>query len=415
MLDVLFNQQLIGKLWSQDRVLYFQYEKKWFTAPNAFALSPRLPLSDTLFSGDEPAFFFSNLLPEGPMLNAILKLKKIPAGDLYAQLDAVGEEAAGAFSIVNDTDIKQRHPSYEAYSLEKLHANIKLMAKNMPLQLQHNQLRLSLAGAQNKLPIKYEDNAFWLPVNGAASTHILKPQIIPTAAFPDSVWNEALCLKLARMVGINTVNVEVLNIPEPILLVERYDRQQHDNTIVRVHQLDFCQLGGYLPDQKYEKYNGPTLATLFNLIDKYAKIPAPDKLQALNWVIFNFLIGNADAHAKNVAMLILPGGKMKLAPFYDILSTAIYPTLSDEMAMKIGNEDRPRWVTQQQWQQFAQDIDMNFALMKKQASLIVEKTQSNLEQAAESLNIPTTHRLVKNIKKVMTDRIRKLDSSLLSH
>ncbi|MFN7097191.1 MAG: type II toxin-antitoxin system HipA family toxin [Gammaproteobacteria bacterium] len=412
MLDVLFNQQLVGKLWSQDRILYFQYDETWRSLSTAFALSPRLPLSDELYHGDEPTFFFSNLLPEGPMLNAILKLKKLPAGDLYAQLDALGEEAAGAFSIVDDATIKQRQPHYQAYKLDNLHADIQLMTKNIPLQLQHNQLRLSLAGAQNKLPVKYAQQTFWLPADGAASTHILKPQIIPAAAFPDSVWNEAFCLRLAKMVGLNVVNIEVLNIPEPVLLIERYDRQQDGNEITRIHQLDFCQLAGFLPDQKYEKYNGPTLAMTFNLIDKYAHLPARDRLQALNWVIFNFLIGNADAHAKNLAMLVAPGNKMNLAPFYDILATAIYPSLSDEMAMTIGHEDRPRWVHQQQWHEFAQQVDINFVLMKKQALSIADQMNAKFQLAANSLNIPLEHRLIKNIHKVMLDRIRKLKASI---
>lgn len=412
MLDVLFNQQLVGKLNTIDRILSFEYDKNWLIQPAAFPLSPRLPLTPEVFKGEEVAYFFSNLLPEGPLLNAILKLKKLPAGDIYAQLEVLGEESAGAFSIVNERVIKKRHPHYKPYLVDDLHTDIKTIGNKLPLQLQHNQLRLSLAGAQDKLPVKYEDNHFWLPVDGAASTHIIKPQIIPAAAFPDSVWNEAFCLRLAKLVGLNSVNAEVLNIPEPILIVERFDRKYINNTIQRLHQLDFCQLGGFLPDQKYEKYHGPSFNTLFTLIDQYAHVPARERLQALNWLIFNFIIGNADAHAKNIAMLIMPEGKMRLAPFYDILSTAIYPSLGEEMAMKIGGEDRPRWITQQHWQQLASDIGINFTLMKKQALLLAKEIHSNIEKAATILGISSTHRIVKNIKKVIVDRTRKLEASL---
>ncbi|MFI0400457.1 MAG: HipA domain-containing protein [Thiolinea sp.] len=116
-----------------------------------------------------------------------------------------------------------------------------------------------------------------------------------------------------------------------------------------------------LPDQKYTKDGGPNLAAIFRLIDQYASVPARDRLKVLDWVVFNYLVGNADAHGKNLAILLTAGNKMQLAPIYDVLCTAVYPNLDTRMAMPIGGEYRPAWVQQRHWQRFAEESNINLA------------------------------------------------------
>lgn len=405
MLKVLFNQQIVGSLWSEKNRLLFQYDPKWQTLPNAFALSPRLPLQVDAFTNEEPALFFKNLLPEGLIFENILKFKKISSNNLYEQLNILGEDAAGAFSIVNAANLRDRNPHYQDYPLTQLTHDLALMRKGIPLLAQHGELRLSLAGAQNKIAVKYQDNKLSLPVDGAPSTHILKPQIIPSETYPNSVWNEALCLRLAKLIGLHTVNIELLTNPEPILLIERYDRLIHENNISRLHQLDFCQLSG--AHEKYQTSGGPSLIDVFTLINLYSAAPLPDRMQTLSWVIFNYLIGNADAHAKNIALLI-QNNQMRLAPFYDLLSTEIYPHLTDKMAMAIGGEYRPNWVAERHWQRFAQAVDLNLPMIRKFAVELAQKTQDNLHTAAESLDIPIEHPIVQKIQHIIKKRTNKL-------
>ncbi|MEZ5479538.1 MAG: HipA domain-containing protein [Thiolinea sp.] len=257
MLQVLYSNQKVGRLWSKEHELCLQYDAEWLNSANAFPLTPHLALQTAPWYGDPVLFFFSNLLPEGTVLDTILKLRRLPRGNLYAQLAEFGEDAAGAFSIVPEGDVQQRQPAYQAYPVETIRADIARLRNHIPLLFQHGELRLSLAGAQDKIPVHYSNEVFHLPVGGAASTHILKPPIQPEQLFPEAVLNEAFCLKLAKHCGLDTVTADIVYLPEPILLVERYDRLHANGQIRRLHQLDFCQLAGLLPSQKYTRMAVP--------------------------------------------------------------------------------------------------------------------------------------------------------------
>ncbi len=412
MLQVLYGNATVGQLWSESRELCFQYAASWVQSPNAFPLTPHLPLDLQIRRGDDVLFFFSNLLPEGAVLDAILKLKRLPRGDIFAQLTAFGEDAAGAFSIVPEGNIRQRQPAYQPYPVENIHADLERLADHLPLLFQHGELRLSLAGAQDKIPVHYADGQFQLPMNGAASTHILKPAIQPQKTFPDSVLNEAFCLQLARHCGLAAVKAEVISVPEPVLVVERYDRRLQNGQVQRLHQLDFCQLGGVLPDQKYAKDGGPGLADIFGLIDHYATVPGRDRLQVLDWVVFNYLIGNADAHAKNLAMLVGAGNRLQLAPLYDLLCTSAYPQLDTRMAMAIGGEYRPEWVQHRHWQRFADEAGINFSLLQKRSLILGKRVLDTIQPVAKTLGAEGNP-LMASITKFVNKRAKWLESRLV--
>jgi serine/threonine-protein kinase HipA len=134
--------------------------------------------------------------------------------------------------------------------------------------------------------------------------------------------------------------------------------------LMRLHQEDFCQALGILPDQKYEKEGGPNLKQCFALLRHASVLPAADIRALLQWVVFNYLIGNADAHGKNISLLLTEQGPA-LAPFYDLMSTAVYPDLDARLAMRIGGEDRPDWVIERRWRQFAEDVNVGFKLVRQ--------------------------------------------------
>jgi len=141
-------------------------------------------------------------------------------------------------------------------------------------------------------------------------------------------------------------------------VVTRYDREKRpDGTIQRLHQEDFCQALGILPEQKYEAEGGASLVDCFSILKRYSVRPAGDQGALLGWVIFNFPIGNADAHAKNLSLMITAPGP-RLAPFYDLLSTQVYPHLTEKLAMKIGGENRVGWLQWRHWERFADDIEL---------------------------------------------------------
>src|SRR5258706_461090 len=155
MLNVWHDLRKVGTLRQEDRRLAFKYDISWIDTLDAFPISPRLPLVASEFIGDEPLFFFSNLLPEGPLLRALCKLKRLPEGDTFAQLEAFGEDAAGAFTLLREDEIPSRKGGdYKPYKDRELESDLEKMRRGLqPLLVQHGELRLSLAGAQDKLPV----------------------------------------------------------------------------------------------------------------------------------------------------------------------------------------------------------------------------------------------------------------------
>ena len=224
-------------------------------------------------------------------------------------------------------------------------------------------LRLSLAGAQDKLPVVFDGARIGLPRNGTPSSHILKPAI---HAAPDSVANEDFCLSLADALQLKPAKSKVhavLN--RPFLLVERYDRvADAQGNRLRIHQEDFCQALGVVPEMKYQNEGGPDLAQCFDLVRRVTRPSAPQILRLLDYVIFNALIGNHDAHAKNFSLLY-SGETPTLAPLYDTLSTAVYPTLAPKMAMKIGSKYKFSEIQARHWDQFAESAGLAKAQAKR--------------------------------------------------
>jgi serine/threonine-protein kinase HipA len=293
--------------------------------------------------------------------------------------------------------------------------------KNVPIVSRHEKVRLSLAGAQNKIAVYVStgtgaprDAVFtargmlMVPEDGAASSHILKPNIQPDSDYPDSANNEALCLALAGGCELPAAHGELFeSCGQRVLLVERYDREpDNSGRMRRLHQLDFCQLAGFLPDIKYEDQGGPTFATVFDLIRKHSAVPSRDLLAAVDWVIFNYLVGNADAHAKNLAMMPVGKKKFRIAPWYDILCTDFYPGLSTDMAMQIGGEGRPDWVRPGNWRRFARDTDINPSLLRKRFSELGDRMLHVLPHIASGLSIDPAGKLAAHLSRTITKRLR---------
>ncbi len=409
MLAVVHARGRVGRLSADREGLIFDYAPSWLAQPDAFPLSPRLPLREAPWRGAEVAVFFANLLPEGALLDTLLKLQRIPSGNLYRQLEAFGRESAGAFEVVPEAeaDRENHEPAWRPYSRETLVEDLARLRDRIPLLTQHRALRLSLAGAQNKIPVRYAEGGLWLPEEGAASTHILKPALQPERLFPHAVANEAFCLRLAGEIGLPAPEVTLLVDPEPMLLIERYDRLEADGRVQRLHQLDGCQLNGVMPEHKYEADGGPGFQACFGMLDRYSTTPAPDRLRLVDRLLFNFLIGNADAHAKNVSMLYDGNGSFRLAPAYDLLATGYWPELADDMAMAIGGERRPEWVRAQHWRRLCEELRLNPTQLRLRASALCENA---IRRAPEVLALfETPEPLARYLKTSLDRNARRLE------
>jgi len=354
-LDVYLRNRLVGRLWLDARRRFvFLYEGEWVMDPKATPLSLSLPLEKEPFTDDSARPFFANLLPEGEIRRLIAQRFGLSEKNDFALLEQIGGECAGAVSLLLHGEFPAESRNYEELAEEELHRIITELPRR-PLLAGEKGIRLSLAGAQNKLPVFMEGDKVFIAGGNSPSTHILKP---PIPGFEGTVENEAFCMTLAGRVGLPVPAVFIRKQLDTLLVVERYDRKMDPGSgILRLHQEDFCQALGILPDQKYESEGGPKLSQCFLLLRDNSTRPAADQRSLLSWVIFNALIGNADAHAKNLAILYAERGP-RLAPFYDLLCTQVYPDLAEKYAMKIGGENRPDWLQLRHWERLADELSL---------------------------------------------------------
>ena len=359
------------------RCFVFKYSPSYIKRPDAHPISLQLPLKSEPFENDISRPFFSNLLPEGNIKETIARIFQISKTNDMALLEKIGGECAGAISILPDGFSPENKGDYIDISDDELISMITDI-KSFPLLINKKDLRLSLAGAQEKIPVYFNKNQIYLTKGTIPSSHILKPE---NPYFPGSVHNEAFCMKLAEKVGFPVPDVYLKRIKNTVIyIIKRYDRIINEKgKIIRLHQEDFCQALGFLPDQKYQAEGGPGLSQCFELIKKFSSQPLRDRKKLLDWIIFNFLIGNADAHAKNISILFDKKSAF-LAPFYDLISTLVYPQLTSKMAMKIGKENRFRWLQKRHWERFARENDIKkqflFLNIKDVSKKVLKKSLS---------------------------------------
>jgi len=244
-----------------------------------------------------------------------------------------------------------------------------------PMLAGEDGVRLSLAGAQDKLAIAMVDGHIAIPIDGAPSTHILKPI---NRDFPSLIENECFCLQLARKIGLNAVEASIQETEgTPYLLVKRYDRISTDKGIQRLHQEDFCQALGITPEMKYQREGGPGLSDCFKLIRQVSSVPVIDIKALLQGVLFNVIIGNNDAHGKNFSLLY-QGKQIRLTPFYDMISTVHYASLSTKMAMKMGSKYDFEHLFPRHIEQMAAEANLSIALVRDETIHILNKIQNNI-------------------------------------
>lgn len=343
-LAVWMDDLRVADIYQQRRRLRLEYTEE---AMDRYALgvpllSLSLPLTGQRYPHGVVRAFLDGLLPEGEARQVIARDVGVDRDDTYGLIRAVGRDCAGALVVQPADDPAPPRPT--TLTAEPLtNAEIAELVANLrsaPLGVS-GRVRISLAGVQEKLLLtRMPDGKWGRPVDGTPSTHILKPEI---ASLPDTVENEAFCMRLAEHLGLTAASVETTQVDgRKLIIVERYDRIiLGDGSVRRLHQEDFCQATGILPDKKYEEYGGPPLARIAGILQSIA--PAADIEMLLRAVVLNVLIGNGDAHAKNFSLLHRRSGALGLAPLYDLMSTLYYG--DDRLAMYIDAVQQTRRVT----------------------------------------------------------------------
>ena len=312
---------------------------------NTSLLSCSLPLSSRTLN---PLEYFRGLLPEGQHLSTVAGRAKISVTDLYGLLARYGRDVAGAVTVLPEGEDPAGRPGgVVAYDDTSLAADVESL-ETTPLAI-HDDSELSLPGLQNKLLLIRDAGTWFRPTGGRPSTHILK---VEDRRYPGLVTAEAAAMRLARRVGLTTVDVEVIAVAGiDCIVVERYDRTiGAEGHVTRIHQEDVCQALGHNYEAnhgaaKYERGGGPGLTSVAGLLERYAADPVVALRRLVRYVTFNTVIGNADAHAKNISLVHHRAGTVELAPLYDTAPTVLFPTLENRAAMYVNGQTTLSTVT----------------------------------------------------------------------
>ncbi len=408
-LEIRAGQARVGTLRRDERdLLAFAYDADWLTQPARFPVSLSLPLTGDVVVGGAARTFFANLLPEGAARQAVCSRLGISVDNDFGLLAAIGGECAGALSLVppGTTTRDDQENSYEELKGKRLRDLVAVDAT--PLLIGGATTRLSLAGAQAKLPVAVLDGALHLPIGAAPSTHILK---LPNPRYPHLPENEAFVLGLARHLGLRVVDAELFTGTKPAsLLVGRYDRLPSGDPwpVRRLHQEDLCQATGLPPTRKYEAEGGPSLARAFTLIRAHTSQPLVEVRRLLEWQVFNIVAGNSDGHAKNLSLVYGESGT-ELAPFYDLVSTRAYPSLDRKLAMSVGGRHNPDEIGRAEWSALSEDVGLGERVVLELVRALTQRTLDELASWTRAFReAHGAHPILDTVPRAITRRARRL-------
>jgi serine/threonine-protein kinase HipA len=398
-LDVLIGNERVGQLEENSGIWSFVYNADWLT--NGYSLAPGLPLraAPILDTGSERPvqWFFDNLLPEEMARTRLVASLDKDEWDAWRLLERFGAESAGALTLLNPGEslpVAALAPLPD----DQLQARILAMPQ-WPLGAAAPK-KMSLAGAQEKLPVVVDETGtLFEPVGAQMSTHILKPDAL-SEFYPASAVNEWFCARVAQEVGLPVPQVMLRYVPACIYLIQRFDRNWINGELVRRHALDAAQLLSLSSGSKY------TLSGVKALNDVVAicRAKAPTRITLFRWTLFNVLIGNGDAHLKNLSLFADREG-YSLAPHYDLLSTAAWarPELVNhgatwpdiELSFPLGKARTFREIRREDLLQFSEELGLPQSAALRELKRLVSGVSLAAEKVMlefESMDVPNAMR-----------------------
>lgn len=360
--SVLFGDRTVGALRENEQGrLELTYDREW--ARSGFPISVSLPITGDARAQDAHAFF-AGLLPEAGPRRRICRQLRLSEDDDVGLLFAIGQDCAGALSVVEGSARETRSPEVASGATQPRPLDADDFARivesgGQALPAGVDRQRFSLAGAQDKVAVCLEGDTLWLPTRSRASTHILKFETIKRVCLAEYAAHD-----MARRLGLSVAATEYFEYGEPpvtpYLRIRRYDRvRDDDGKVQRLHQEDMAQ--ALCTTEKYESEGGPNLGRVAELLRRVCESPVEDIQRLRDWQLFNYLVGNADAHAKNLALLYPTAGSVpRLSPAYDLVAIEFLNRLgmrfNRSMAFAIGEHDVPEQVTRRDWTLLAKSI-----------------------------------------------------------
>lgn len=389
----------------------FAYSEQWREAASAYPLSLSMPLTLAEHPNARIAPFLWGLLPDYEIiLDNWARKFHVSARNAFSLIACVAEDCAGAVQFVQptrlDAILSAAVPPIEWIDEKEIAKRLCALHEDQAAwRAPRDTGQFSLAGAQPKTALLFENKEWGVPSGRIPTTHILKP---PSGEFEGHVENEYFCLELARAVGLPVVDSRIMHFKDEIaIVVERYDRVRVAGTLHRVHQEDICQALAIPPTNKYQNEGGPGIRDIVALLEENSSAPREDIATFLDSVVFNWLIAGTDAHAKNYALLIGARGRIRLAPLYDVASILPYPDINFAKAkasMKIGGEYRLRNMKAYHWRKLATELrfDPNAILQRASelAGLVADHVSGVKQQMTrEGLKHPIIPRLAEAVLK----------------
>ncbi|MBQ6341033.1 MAG: type II toxin-antitoxin system HipA family toxin [Kiritimatiellae bacterium] len=406
-LEVYLNGRKAGRLVDDNGKMSFAYIREYLETDGREPISFSIPLRAEAFAHDEIEAFLSNLLPDDIIRTRIADILQIPRENTFALLKAIGGDCAGAVSFLSEGTSPETSDKGEYRELsDKEAGRILDNLQKRPLDVGEEGFRISGAGAQDKLIACMKDGQVLLPLNGTPSTHIIKPAM---PDYPDSVENEWFAMRLACACRLSVAACDIAVIDgKRCYVCERYDRESIDGKVRRLHQEDFCQMLKVDPKRKYESVGGPGLKESFALL-RALQLPASDTVEFLNRILFNFIVGNGDAHAKNFSVLYRDGVP-RLSPAYDVMSTAIYPEVGKRMAMKVDGEYAFKWITRSKFLRMADKLRIHPHIVNSAMDKMIRRVKLALPQLVAQATRRFPRRCYSAIADGIASRLSQLEA-----
>ncbi len=352
-LNVFLNSRLVGQLVRESSGgVSFAYARDWLEWEHRMPVSLSLPLQENRYSGAPVMAVFDNLLPDSDVIRRRVAERVGAEGvDAFSLLSQIGRDCIGALQFLPDGQEPQPMSELTGEPVDEAQIGAILSDLDLaPLGIRReNDFRISVAGAQEKTALLRKDGQWIEPTGTTPTTHIIKPQIgrLPNGMdLSDSVENEYLCLKLMEAFGLRAANVEMAQFGDKkALVVERFDRRwTSDGRLIRLPQEDCCQALSVVPTQKYQNEGGPGISDIMDLL-LGSDDPNKDRYGFFKANVLFWLLGATDGHGKNFSVSLLPGGRFRMTPLYDVLT--VQPTVDArqiernyfKLAMNFGNSN----------------------------------------------------------------------------
>lgn len=418
-LEVFDGMARVGRLGyeSLDETFSFEYDPRWLELAGSYSISPHILTYGQPAPSSTIRRFLDNLLPEGRALDVVATANRVSKNNLYGLIRELGQETSGALSFLPEGAGTTRNSAAKReIGRDELRQRIEERAQ-LPFMVWDGRVRMSIAGYQDKLAVYLDHDRMYLVEGELASTHILKPE--PEGGLPMLVANEHFCMSLARRLGLAAAGVDILRLPDPVLVVERFDRVRDDERVRRLHIIDGCQALNFPASYKYERNfgsgrdvrhfrDGASFRLLFSLAAEYTVQKAVTRLGMMRWALFNYLIGNTDAHGKNISFFCRHDG-LWLAPFYDLVSVVQYDGLDHELAMSYGDAFLLKEIAPYQWADFAAVTGTPRPLLAREMRRLGKAALAAAPaQAAEDIYVSAEKDLVQRIGTFVQDQAKKL-------